>query len=206
MDFSFKKPVLSETTVEKDPFVQFEQWYGEAYRLLGEDASAMALVTADDKQPSARIVYLRGSDKVGFWFFTNYNSNKGKELKKNPNAALLFFWARMDRQVRMRGRVKKLSAKESDTYFASRPIGSQIGAWSSPQSTAIPDRSTLDEQIKKFSKQFEGKKIPRPPYWGGFRFIPSSFEFWQGRESRLHDRITFSKQKNGTWKIERLAP
>ena len=129
-----KNPVLDEKTIDKNPFLQFEEWYGEAYRLLGEDASAMALTTAADNLPNSRIVFLRGTDKKGFWFFTNYNGQKGKELSKNNNACLLFFWPRLDRQVRIRGKVEKHSAKESDNYFANRPRGSQIGAWSSPQS------------------------------------------------------------------------
>ena len=206
MNNSFLKPMLDEATVDKNPIRQFEEWYGEAYRLLGEDASAMALTTAADGLPNSRIVFLRGSDKRGFWFFTNYNGQKAKELSKNKNACLLFFWPRMDRQVRIRGSVEKLSTKESDNYFASRPRGNQIGAWSSPQSKVIPNREVLNEWVKEFTKNFEGKKIPRPGHWGGFRLIPCSFEFWQGRESRLHDRIVFEKQKNGKWKIERIAP
>jgi pyridoxamine 5'-phosphate oxidase len=202
---SNQNPILSETTVDKNPFLQFEQWYGEAFRLLGEEASAMAMVTSANNQPNARIVYLRGSDKKGFWFFTNYNGQKAKELSKNKKASLLFFWQRMDRQVRMQGTVEKLSAKESDKYFASRARESQIGAWASPQSKTIPNRATLDEWVKKFTQLFEGKKISRPAHWGGYRFIPNYFEFWYGRESRLHDRISFTKQKKG-WKIERLSP
>ncbi len=198
--------VLDEAAINKNPFLQFEEWYGEAYRLLGEDASAMALSTSADNRPNSRMVYLRGSDKKGFWFFTNYNGQKGKELRKNKNACLLFFWPRMNRQVRIRGHVEKLSSKESDKYFASRPRGSQIGAWASPQSSALPHREVLEEWVKEFTKTFEGKKIARPAHWGGYRLIPASFEFWQGRESRLHDRIAFTKQKSGKWKMERLAP
>ncbi|MEK6615440.1 MAG: pyridoxamine 5'-phosphate oxidase [Bacteroidota bacterium] len=206
MNNSFLKPVLDEATVDKNPFQQFEEWYGEAYRLLGEDASAMALVTTAENQPNARIVYLRGSDKKGYWFFSNYTSQKAKEIEKNNTACVLFFWARMDRQVRMQGHIEKLSAKESNNYFANRARESQIGAWSSPQSEIIANRAMLNEWVKEFSKTFEGKTIPRPPHWGGYRFIPSSYEFWQGRESRLHDRIKFTKQKNGKWKMERLSP
>ncbi|MBI4945733.1 MAG: pyridoxamine 5'-phosphate oxidase [Bacteroidetes bacterium] len=206
MNPSSKKPVLSEETVDKNPFRQFEEWYGESYRLLGEEASAMSLCTSADNQPNARIVYLRGSDKKGYWFFTNYNGKKAKELNKNNKACLLLFWARMDRQVRMQGTVERLSAKESDNYFASRARESQIGAWASPQSTTIPNRAMLEEWVKEFGKMFEGKKIPRPANWGGYRFVPKYFEFWYGRESRLHDRIIFTKQKSGKWKIERLSP
>ena len=206
MDSSFKKPALNEKTIEKNPFLQFEEWYGEAFRVLGEDASAMALSTAENNRPNSRIVYLRGSDKKSFWFFTNYNGQKAKELKKNQQSCLLFFWPRMDRQVRIRGVVEKLSAKESDNYFNARPRGSQIGAWSSPQSKVIAGREALESWVEEFTRTFEGKKIPRPTHWGGYRLVPSSFEFWQGRESRLHDRIVFELQKGRKWKIERLAP
>lgn len=207
MDNSFKKPVLIEKTVDKNPFVQFEEWYGEAFRFLGEDASAMALSTSANSLPNSRIVYLRGNDKKGFWFFTNYKGQKAKELGKNANAALLFFWPRLDRQVRIRGKVEKLSSKNSDNYFAGRPRGSQIGAWASPQSEVIRGRNVLESRVDEFTKAFEGNHpIPRPPHWGGYRLVPVSFEFWQGRESRLHDRIAFSKQKNGKWKMERLSP
>jgi len=205
MESNSKKPILSEDSVEKNPFLQFEKWYGEAYRLLEEDASAMTLATSSGEQPNARIVYLRGEDKKGYWFFTNYNSRKGKELSKNKNACLLFFWPRLFRQVRMLGYVEKLSAKESDNYFNSRARGSQIGAWASPQSDSIPNRETLNAWAEEYTKMFEGKKVTRPKHWGGFRFVPTYFEFWYGRESRLHDRISFTKQKKG-WKIERLSP
>ena len=198
-------PILDKTTVDSNPFRQFDKWYGEAYKLSDEDASAMTLVTTNGNQPNARTVYLRGSDKKGFWFFTNYNSKKGKELSVNKNACLLFFWPRLFRQVKMRGYVEKLSAKESDSYFNSRARGSQIGAWASQQSTTIPNRETLESWVGEYEKLFEGKKVPRPKHWGGFRFIPTYFEFWYGRASRLHDRITFEKQKS-KWKIERLSP
>ena len=206
MSTESKKPILDIRTVEKDPFHQFEKWYGEAYRLSGEEASAMTLATSgSDKQPNARTVYLRGSDAKGFWFFTNYKSRKGKELSANKNACILFYWHRLFRQVKMLGYVEKLSAKESDNYFHSRPRGSQIGAWSSPQSETISDRNILDVLVEQYTKKFEGKTVPRPKHWGGFRFVPTYFEFWYGRDSRLHDRIIFSK-KGKTWKIERLSP
>lgn len=197
--------MLNESSIDKNPFNQFEKWYGEAYKLMGEDASAMALSTESKKQPNSRIVYLRGEDKKGYWFFTNYNSNKGKELAKNKNACLLFFWTRLLRQVKMLGYVEKLSAKDSDIYFNARVRASQIGAWASQQSMPIASRKALDESVEYYTKKFEGKKIPRPPQWGGFRFIPTYFEFWYGRDNRLHDRIVFTKQKNG-WKMERLSP
>jgi pyridoxamine 5'-phosphate oxidase len=198
--------MLKETSVNKNPFVEFESWYGEAYKLLGEDASAMALATSAEKNPNARIVYLRGKDKKGFWFFTNYKSRKGRELAENKNACLLFFWPRLFRQVKMLGYVEKISTRESDKYFASRARGSQIGAWASQQSKVIPSRETLEAWVAEYEKIFEGKKVKRPPHWGGYRFVPVYFEFWYGRENRLHDRIIFSKQKSGKWKIQRLSP
>lgn len=203
---AFKKSVLDELSVNKNPFLQFQEWYKEAERFLGEDASAMALTTSANKRPNARIVYLRGNDKASLWFFTNYTGQKAKELRSNNNACLLFFWPKMSRQVRIQGKVEKLSSKESNRYFESRPRGSRIGAWSSPQSEVIPNRAVLDARVKEFTKKFEGKNIPRPPHWGGYRVIVTTFEFWQSGESRLHDRITFKKQKNGKWKMERLAP
>lgn len=201
-----QKAVLNELTVNKNPFIQFEKWYLEAYRLLGEDASAMVLTTSANNLPNSRIVYLRGKDKNSFWFFTNYSGQKGKELAKNRNACLLFFWPKLQRQVKIIGKVEKLSAKESDTYFAGRPRGSQIGAWASPQSKVIPNREVLHNLVEQFTKTFEGRAIPRPPHWGGYKLTATSFEFWQGRESRLHDRLIFLKRKNGKWKIERLSP
>lgn len=201
-----KKPLFDETKADKNPRSLFEKWHGEAYRILGEDASAMALITSSGNHPNARIVYLRGEDKKGLWFFTNYSSSKGTELKENKNACLLFFWPRLFQQIKIKGHVEMLSEKDSDSYFNSRPRGSQIGAWASPQSKKIPNRETLDAWVEEYTKMFEGKKITRPKYWGGFRFVPDYFEFWYGRENRLHDRIVYSKQKSGKWKIERLAP
>lgn len=206
MNSNSKSHVLDKITIDKNPFVEFQDWYKEAHRLLGEEASVMALSTSGNNKPNSRIVYLRGSDKNSFWFFTNYNGQKAKELSKNKNACLLFYWTSVSRQVRIMGKVEKLAAKESDKYFAGRPRGSQIGAWSSPQSDIIQNRDILESRVEKFTKKFEGKTIPRPPHWGGYRLIPTSFEFWQARESRLHDRIIFKKQKNGKWKVDRLAP
>ena len=211
--YGFDKQKLDEKSVSKNPFEQFGQWYADATALCGEDGSAMSLATVSSNKPSIRTVFLRGFDKnalpdgrQGFCFYTNYNSRKGKELAENKNACLLFFWKELQRQVKIEGRVEKLSAKESDNYFASRARGSQIGAWSSPQSEIISNRETLEQWVKEFSKMFKGKKIPRPIHWGGYRLIPSLIEFWQGRENRLHDRIVFTKQKSGKWKTERLSP
>lgn len=198
-------PVLDKSTVEENPFKQFEQWYGEAYKLSGEDANAVSLVTVEHNHPDARTVYFRGSDKKGFWFFTNYNSKKAKELSENNNACLLFFWPRLFRQVKIRGYAEKLPALISDEYFRGRERGSQIGAWASQQSAVIPNRETLETWVAEYEKIFEGKKIPRPKHWGGFRLVAEYFEFWYGRESRLHDRVIYKKEKT-KWKIERLSP
>jgi pyridoxamine 5'-phosphate oxidase len=206
MTNSLKIAAFDSVNVAKTPFLQFEKWYAEAYHLSGEEASAMTLASVVNKQPNARTVYLRGRDKKGFWFFTNYHSQKGKELSANENACLLFFWNRLFRQVKMLGYVEKLPAKESNHYFNSRPRESQIGAWASSQSTVIANRKALDDLVEKYTLQFQGKPVPRPSHWGGFRFIPTYFEFWYGRESRLHDRIVFTKQPNGKWKTERLSP
>lgn len=199
-------PVLDLKTADQNPFRQFEKWYGEAFQSMGEDASAMTLSTIWNGYPNSRTVYLRGSDEKGYWFFTNYRSQKGKELDRNKNVCLLFFWSKLFRQVKIIGRVEKLSSRISDEYFASRPRGSQIGAWASEQSKVIESRAVLDDRIHNLTSFFEGKPVPRPKHWGGYRVIPSYFEFWYGRENRLHDRIAYSKQKNGKWKLMRLSP
>lgn len=213
MHNDFNKHKLDESSVNKNPFRQFEQWYSEAITHYGEDGSAMSLATVSSNKPSIRTVFLRGFDKNGFCFYTNYNSRKGKELAENNNACLLFFWRisfpsgkESIRQIRIEGMVEKLSTKKSDKYFANRPPASQIGAWASPQSEVISSREMLNEWVKEYSKIFDGKKIPRPIHWGGYRLIPTLFEFWQGRENRLHDRFVFTKQKNGQWKTQRLSP
>ncbi len=197
--------MLTESSIDKNPFLQFEKWYGEAFKLIGEDASTMIISTSLNNQPNARAVYLRGQDKKGYWFFTNYRSRKANEFTQNKKICALFFWTRLFRQVRMHGFVEKLPTKKSNEYFFSRPRESQIGAWASPQSQKIKNRNTLDQLVEQYTKKFEGKKIPRPPHWGGYRFVPTYFEFWYGRESRLHDRIIFTRNKN-KWIMERLAP
>jgi len=167
----------------------------------------MTLATADKNgTPSARIVLLKGYDARGFIFFTNYNSAKGNELAENPKASLLFFWKELERQVRIDGTVEKISAIESDIYFKSRPIGSQIGAWASPQSTVIKNRQVIEENFLKYEEQFGNQNIPRPEHWGGYLVKPNKIEFWQGRSSRLHDRIQYTFQTDGNWKRERVAP
>jgi len=202
----YKLNKLSEETVHKNPFNQFEKWFEEVLKVGLIEPNAMILATADDKaKPSVRVVLLKGLSKKGFTFFTNYRSRKGKSLSKNSSASLLFFWAELERQVRVEGKIKKVFRAESQKYFNTRPIESRLAAWASSQSEVIPDRDYLEKRFQKFEKQFKGKKIPMPQNWGGFILVPEYFEFWQGRESRLHDRICY-KKVNKKWKIFRLAP
>ncbi len=202
----YQQQSLSENDIEKDPFLQFGKWWNDALRAAVEEVNAMTLATASATGlPAARIVLLKGFDKNGFVFFTNYESYKGMQLEENPRACLVFFWAGLERQVRITGLVEKTPAAESDEYYNSRPAGSRIGAWVSPQSRVIDSRDVLLQNEKKYNSQFEGKNIERPPHWGGYRVKPITIEFWQGRESRLHDRIQYTLE--GTeWKTERLAP
>lgn len=196
---------LSEGDVAKDPFAQFERWWNEALAAEILEVNAMTLATATAAgKPSARIVLLKGYDAKGFVFFTNYTSRKGQEIAENGQATLLFFWKELERQVRIEGKIEKITAQENDEYFHSRPEGSRIGAWSSPQSQVIQDRSVIEENVKKYTEQFKGS-IPRPEHWGGYRVVPDHIEFWQGRPSRLHDRILYTLE-NEYWQIQRLAP
>ncbi|MDP4218664.1 MAG: pyridoxamine 5'-phosphate oxidase [Bacteroidota bacterium] len=198
---------LSEDDVHADPIPQFAKWWGEAIASGIEEANAMTLATASaDGMPDARIVLLRGFDEKGFIFFTNYQSAKGQELLTNPRACLVFFWKELERQVRISGLTVSVSDQENDEYFHSRPEGSRIGAWASPQSEVIENRNWLEENERKMRERFSGGMIERPPHWGGYRVRPTHIEFWQGRPSRLHDRILYLLQKNGTWKVSRLAP
>ena len=202
----YKLNKLTEETVHTDPVKQFEGWFKQVLKLKEPESNAMVLATADKRaKPSARIVLMKGIDKRGILFFTNYESRKGKELLHNSSASLLFFWARLERQVRIEGKVKKISKYESQKYFDSRPIESRIAAWASNQSKKIPGRDYIEERYFEFKEKFSGKKIPIPDNWGGYILMPDYFEFWQGRESRLHDRISYKKTK-GIWKIFRLAP
>lgn len=197
---------LSEADVHEHPLQQFAKWWDEAAKSEIDELNAMTLATASaEGVPSARIVLLKEYNEKGFVFFTNYESAKGKELTENPRASLLFFWKELERQVRITGMVEKISAAESDAYFYSRPLGSRIGANASPQSHTIENRAWLEKQVEVWSSQKE-EDIKRPSQWGGYRVKPIIFEFWQGRASRLHDRIQYSLQDNGEWKIERLAP
>jgi pyridoxamine 5'-phosphate oxidase len=197
---------LLENDIYPDPIRQFDKWWQQAIKSEITEANAMTLATASpDGVPSARIVLLKGFDKDGFVFFTNYKSYKGIQLKENPKACLVFFWKELERQIRITGLVKEVPPSVSDAYFYSRPKGSQIGAWASPQSQVIDDRDWIDSRYLQLSKELK-EKIERPPYWGGYIVQPVMIEFWQGRPSRLHDRIQYSLQDNGGWKIERLAP
>lgn len=198
---------LLETDIAADPFTQFNHWWDDAVKSELDEINAMTLATASiTGTPAARIVLLKSVTDAGFVFFTNYNSKKGKELEENPHACLVFFWKELERQVRITGSVEKVSAGESDEYFNSRPAGSRIGAWASPQSSVIESREKIENNILKYEEQFAGTEINRPPHWGGYIVIPTVIEFWQGRPSRLHDRLQYSKLQNGNWKVERLAP
>lgn len=198
---------LLEETSAADPFTQFEGWWQQALQSEIKEPNAMTLATASaDGVPSARIVLLKGFDQNGFVFFTNYNSYKGLQLAENPKACLVFFWKELERQVRITGLAAPVSAGESDAYFRLRPEGSRIGAWASPQSQVIESRAWLDAVYKKFTEELHDAEIKRPTHWGGYRVLPVVVEFWQGRPSRLHDRLQYSMESDGTWKRERLAP
>jgi pyridoxamine 5'-phosphate oxidase len=197
---------LSKNNINNNPFEQFSIWYKSAADAGFIHPDAMTLATADKNgKPSARIVLLKSFDEKGFIFFTNYESRKGYELEVNPHASLVFYWDKIDKQVRIEGSIEKISAKESEEYFHTRPQGSQIGALASPQSKVITDRKYLEEKFSELSRKYEGKEIPLPQNWGGYRVKPYYFEFWQSRENRLHDRITYIRDRD-YWKIERLAP
>ena len=198
---------LLETDVAADPITQFSVWWQQAVNSSIDEVNAMTLATASaDGLPSARIVLLKGFNEKGFIFFTNYNSYKAMQLEENPKACLVFFWKELERQVRVIGLVKKVSSEESDTYFNSRPMQSRLGALASPQSQVIKNREWIDSAFLKLAQDYKDKNPQRPKHWGGYYVQPIIVEFWQGRPSRLHDRIQYSLEENGSWKIERLAP
>jgi len=203
----YKQQGLQESNVDRNPIVQFERWFNQALQAQLREPNAMTLatVTAAGK-PAARVVLLKGFDRRGFVFYTNYTSRKGQELAQTPFAALVFWWADLERQVRIEGAVEKVSAQESDAYFRSRPRGSRLGAWASDQSQVVPDRATLEARLRTLEQKYQGQEIPRPPHWGGYRVIPTVVEFWQGRPNRLHDRLRYSRQAGNGWLLERLAP
>lgn len=221
---------LHRRDLRADPLAQFQSWFGQAsaaqsgsrwrkigialfklwHAMLGHvpaDTNAMVLATTTkDGRPSARNVLLKGVDERGFVFFTNFDSRKGQELAENPKAALVFYWSDLERQVCVAGTVTKLPTAESEAYFKSRPKGSRLAAWASNQSAIVPDRETLEQQWQEMARRFPGDDVPLPPNWGGYVLSPTRIEFWQGRPSRLHDRFRYTKQADGTWKVERLAP
>jgi pyridoxamine 5'-phosphate oxidase len=203
----YKLRTLSEKDVHPDPFKQFDKWWKEAIHSSLEEVNAMTLATASaDGMPDGRIVLLKGFGENGFTFFTNYNSAKGHQLLENPRACLIFFWAALERQVRISGLVSLATTAVSDEYFSSRPEGSRIGAWASPQSEVIDGREWLEKNEEKMRTELKGDALHRPPHWGGYVVKPTRMEFWQGRPSRLHDRILYTLRGNGQWTIERLAP
>jgi len=195
-----------DTAPGPEPFRLFAEWFAQAKETEPNDPNAMALATAGgDGKPTARHVLLRGVDERGFTFFTNRDSRKGRDLAENPHAAILFLWKELDRQVEVDGRVEPTTDEESDTYFAARPRGAQLGAWASPQSAVIADRGELMHAVADAGARFGDGDVPRPPYWGGFRLVPERLEFWQGHEHRLHDRFAYTR-RGGGWRIDRLAP
>lgn len=206
---SYQRSALETADLTPDPLDLFRRWWHEAIDAEIEEANAMTLATVDDLgRPAARIILLKGLSNEGLEFFTNYESRKAHDMAQNPNVALLFFWKELERQIRLEGTVEKVSPERSESYFQSRPRGNQIGAWSSPQSQVIPDRSVLEKNVQTILEKFgDMDPLPRPEHWGGYLVRPYVFEFWQGREDRMHDRFKYSKYPNETtWKIERLAP
>ena len=193
--------------VDRNPFRQFDAWFAQAVDAKLPEPNTMTLATVDSRgRPSARIVLIKGVDERGFMFFTNYESRKGRELADNPHASLLFYWIELERQVRIEGNVVKASPAESDQYFESRPLGSRIGAWASEQSQVIESRAVLEAREREISAKY-GEHPPRPPHWGGYRLIPDAIEFWQGRPSRLHDRLLYTRAvEGGDWQLARLSP
>jgi pyridoxamine 5'-phosphate oxidase len=198
---------LSEKDLARDPFRQFEKWFQEVEAAKIPEPNAAVLATAGrDGRPSARVVLLKGVDGRGFVFFTSYDSRKGREIEANPRAAYVFPWIALERQVVVEGAVARVAREESEAYFHSRPRASQLAAWASAQSSIIAGRDTLDGAMKAMEKKYAGVEAPLPPNWGGFRIVPETVEFWQGRRSRLHDRLRYRREANGAWLIERLAP
>ena len=204
---NYTKAGLSKSDVNPDPIVQFQSWFDAAVSADLPEPNAMTLSTVtSDGRPAARIVLLKGLDERGFVFYTNYRSRKGQELISTPFASLVFLWLPLERQVRVEGAVEKLSDEEMDAYFSSRPRGSQLGAWASDQSEEVRDRQQLEDNLAQLEQRYQNQPIPRPPHWGGFLIKPDLIEFWQGRPSRLHDRICYQKSTERNWRISRLSP
>ena len=207
LKLEYRRGQLQREMMAEEPFAQFAVWFAEAAETDLLEPNAMTLATADENgRPSARLVLLKDFDEQGFVFYTNYESRKGRELAVNPWAALTFWWGNLQRQVRIEGRVERVSAEESDVYYNSRPLGSQIWAWASQQSRMIEDRAELEERLAALEARFAVEEIVRPPFWGGYRVVPTAVEFWQGGVNRLHDRFLYSRQADGSWLIERLSP
>jgi pyridoxamine 5'-phosphate oxidase len=202
----YTRASLDERDVAPDPIAQFLRWFEEARAAQALEPNAMTLATATpDGHPSARVVLLKGVDARGFAFFTDYRSRKGAELEANPRAALAFWWGELERQVRVTGAVERVAREESAAYYATRPLGSRLGAWTSRQSSVIPDRTWLERELGEVERRFAGAEPPLPEHWGGYRVVPEEVEFWQGRPSRLHDRIHYHRSESG-WRVERLSP
>jgi pyridoxamine 5'-phosphate oxidase len=197
---------LRRRDLDPDPIKQFYGWFEAAIKAGIHDANAMTLATSFDEKPSARVVLLKDFDERGFVFFTNYASDKGRQLEKNPNAALVMYWMEVERQIRIEGKVEKTSHEESEKYFRTRLFGAQIGAWASHQSQVIDARRVLDARLEEMKQRFAEGQVPLPPHWGGFRVKPDRIEFWQGRSDRLHDRFRYTRQPDASWRIDRLAP
>ena len=198
---------LRESDADPNPIEQFRRWFDEALAADLHEPNAMTVATATpEARPSARIVLLKGFDERGFVFYTSYEGRKSGELETNPYAALVFYWGELERQVRIEGRVSRVSEEESDAYFEGRPRGSQLGAWVSEQSRPVEDRGALEERLRELEAEYDGREVPRPPFWGGYRVEPETIEFWQGRENRLHDRLRYRRSERGGWRRERLQP
>ena len=203
----YARATLHEADVDPDPVRQFERWFAEAQRAEVLEPNAMTLATADaDGRPAARMVLLKGVDARGFVFYSDYRSRKAGELAANPQAALVLYWAELERQVRIAGAVTRVAAEESEAYYRSRPLGSRVGAWASHQSQPLPDRAELERRWESLAAEFATREPPLPPHWGGYRVAPGEIEFWQGRSSRLHDRIVYRRDASGGWHRERLSP
>lgn len=202
----YRKHELTEDQTPANPLLLFHQWFEEVEQSGIPDYNACALGTSENGQPHVRIVLLKELDAGGFVFYTNYTSHKGREMEANPRVALTFFWQMLERQVRVEGKVEKVESSLSDAYFAVRPRESQLGAWASPQSHILQSREELEERLREVTARFEGKEVPRPAHWGGYRVVPECLEFWQGRSSRLHDRLVYHRMSDGNWSRQRLAP
>lgn len=203
---NYSKKSLDESDAAKNAIDMFELWWNEAMESDITEVNAMTVATVKDGIPNARVVLLKAFDERGFVFYTNYDSTKGHEIEENPNVAVVIFWKELERQVRIRGTVERTTVQESIDYFNSRPEGSKLGAWSSTQSLVVAGKGWLKETFDYYSERFKRGVIPKPPHWGGYRVKPTEIEFWQGRPSRMHDRLLYTLQENGEWKIERLAP